>query len=653
MGKNYIYICILLSFVFIASPSLGQNQQIADSLTEYLEKNRNLNDSLKYIIFRDIATNSPKPDLILFYANQAYRLANKSNDHYKLGFSAYQIGQGYQALGNLPKALNAFLESENFFRHSDDLTGLGSVYIALASVYSVQNDYHKSFLFYDKAIQVFLETDDTFRLASTLHNKGNAFRKLAEYDSALTYFNTSLSLSRQLNIDILIAYNYGSIGVIMGRKGNVRECETKINQAITILKRLGDNYAIADFSIQLADIYQMNGRVSEALPIAVKALKLARQDGLKEQIRDASLKLSELYAQTKDYEKAHYHHTKYVAYRDSISNEEVIRKMADLRTEHEVSQKQAEIDLLTKQRQINKLIGIGLVFFTLLLAALAFVLFRNNRIKKAANRILSSQKEELEVQHHKLEALNHTKDRFFSIISHDLRGPVNAFNGLSGLIKHYISRNEMGQLREVSEYIDKSARQLSGLLDNLLDWAVKQQGAFPFHPEKIYLNSVLQEIEEMFGITAHAKNVILTVNVDEEIVLWADRNSFTTILRNLVNNALKFTEPEGLVTISAYTQKNYAFINIMDTGVGIPEEQLDKLFQVKDKVSSRGTSGEKGLGIGLSLAYEFTKMNKGTIMVNSEEKAGTIFTVKIPLYGSSKKSSLKSAEPAEENTFSG
>jgi two-component system NtrC family sensor kinase len=307
--------------------------------------------------------------------------------------------------------------------------------------------------------------------------------------------------------------------------------------------------------------------------------------------------------------------------------------MADLRTEYEVSQKQAEIDLLNQKRERNYFIGLALLFFTLFLVVLAFLLYRNNRIKRAANKLLHKQNTKLELQHTKLEALNNTKDRFFSIVSHDLRGPVNAFNGISELIKYYIAHNEMGQLREVSEYIDKSARQLSTLLDNLLDWSVKQQGTFPFRPEMLYLNPLLQEITDMFRIAAHAKNITLNLDLDEEINVWADRNSLLTIIRNLLNNALKFTQSNGLVTLSAYTEKGFVHINVIDTGVGIPEDKLESLFLLKDKIIGLGTAGEKGLGIGLSLAFEFAEMNGGSIIVNSEEGIGSIFTLKMPLNG--------------------
>lgn len=455
--------------------------------------------------------------------------------------------------------------------------------------------------------------------------------KMKKPDSALVYFQESIGIFRPLDHELGVAYNLGNIGLVYASKSDFNQAEEKLNKALEILEKHGDSYAIADFAIQMADSYLKSDKTKEAFPLVQRGLDLALKDGLKEQIRDASLKLSELYAQTKDYEKAYHHHTQYVAYRDSISNEEVIRKMADLRTEYEVSQKQAEIDLLTQKRERNYIIGMALLCIVLLLSVLAFLLYRNNRIKRTANKLLHKQNTKLELQHTKLEKLNNTKDRFFSIISHDLRGPVNAFNGISELIKFYIRHNEMGQLREASEHIDKSARQLSSLLDNLLDWSVKQQGAFPFKPEMLHLNPLLQECIDIFQVAAHAKNISMQLNVEEEIILFADRNSLMTIVRNLLSNALKFTEKDGLVTLSAYTEDGFAKINVIDTGIGIPEDKVENLFLLKEKSVSQGTGGERGLGIGLSLVHEFTQMNNGMVIANSEVGTGSIFTVKLPL----------------------
>ena len=196
-----------------------------------------------------------------------------------------------------------------------------------------------------------------------------------------------------------------------------------MTQAINILNQYEDTYAITEFQIEMATIYVESEQLKTALKYANDALIVAQNDGLKKRIRDASLKLSEIYSSMNNFEKAYHFQSQYIAYRDSINNEETTRQMADLRTEFEVGQKQAELDLAEAQKaadeQRNLLIGLGLVAVLILIGVIAFIQYRSSKLRKAANLLLASKKQELE-------QLNQTKDRFFSIISHDLRGPINA-----------------------------------------------------------------------------------------------------------------------------------------------------------------------------------------------------------------------------------
>ena len=293
---------------------------------------------------------------------------------------------------------------------------------------------------------------------------------------------------------------------------------------------------------------------------------------LKEQIRDASLKLSELYGETGNYKKAFEYQSQYLSYGDSISSVETIRNMADLRTEFEVSQKQIEVDLLSQEKKTQQAISLGLISGLALVIILIGVLYRNNQRKLKSNQLLEEQKD-------RLERLNNTKDKFFSIISHDLRGPVNAFHGISQLIKSFLLKGKTDELIAVAEDIDKSVDGLSELLNNLLNWAVQQQGHVQNVPEKVSLNEMIDGLFNTFDNMAKSKNISLESGLDEDIELWVDRNSAMTILRNIVNNSLKFSEAGGKIDIITAQENEYAVIKITDTGVGIPEKKLKELFE--------------------------------------------------------------------------
>ncbi|MEQ9023456.1 MAG: HAMP domain-containing sensor histidine kinase, partial [Pseudomonadales bacterium] len=206
---------------------------------------------------------------------------------------------------------------------------------------------------------------------------------------------------------------------------------------------------------------------------------------------------------------------------------------------------------------------------------------------------------------------------FFSIISHDLRSPVAGFNGISQMIKMMVQTKQTDQLLEMTEHIDSSVDQLSKLLDNLLNWAMQQQGHVPNVPEKLSLKEMSEDLVKTLSTMAQGKSIELDADVPENLELWCDKNTTMTILRNLVSNALKFTPEGGKVGIRADEDGEMAKIEIYDTGVGMPQDKLKKLFQLQDKKSTYGTSGEKGLGLGLQLVHEFMEMNNGKIEVTS------------------------------------
>jgi len=199
------------------------------------------------------------------------------------------------------------------------------------------------------------------------------------------------------------------------------------------------------------------------------------------------------------------------------------------------------------------------------------------------------------------------------------------------LIELYVESGETEELVQIAKMMDKSSLELSSLLDNLLDWAMNQQGKFPYKPEKFDLTEVCVSNISMMGNLAHAKEIQLTLEGTDKILLMADRNSISTIVRNLLSNAIKFTEKGGSVRLSLEIIGSNVEIEISDTGIGIPPQKKENLFGFKGERSRWGTAGEKGVGLGLNLVYEFVQMNHGMIEVESEQGVGTTFTVTLPL----------------------
>jgi two-component system, NtrC family, sensor kinase len=624
--KNKAYLS--LGFVLVFFSTFAQNQKIADSLI-LVYKYASLNDSAKLEVLSNIAFNASNPDIKLNYSELLIDLAKNKSIYTIRGY--YYKGNALKLKGKLDEAIQAFIISIQLAEKAKYLRGIGSSNVALGDIYRISGNHNNSIFYFNKAIKNFREQNDSVPLAIALLNTGNEYLVTNQLDTALSFFEEANRIYERFNYKTGIAYCNGNIGRIYALHGNYGLAEKKIGFAIQLLKELKDSYALASFQIRLSNIYLQEGKTHEAIESASNSYDISLKIGLKAQIRDASEQLSIIYSAIKDYKKAYLYQSKYIAYRDSINNEETIRKIADLRTEYEVAKKQTEVDLLVKKRKISSIISGGLITVIFLTLVLLFVLYRNYCRKKTLNKLLLEQKEEMKAQQEQLENLNHTKDRFFSIISHDLRGPVSSLGSLPVLFKEYIASNDINELSELIVHMDNSIQQVSNLLDNLLEWALSQQGTFPYHPDTVVLNNVITEVYSMFSTMAETKGIRLMEVIHEEVIVLADKNSLMTIIRNLLNNAIKFTPQGGSITLTAEKKNSDAWITIKDTGVGMPEEKLQTLFHLNEKKSTWGTDHEKGLGIGLCLVHDFVLMNNGTIKAESKEGQGTSFTVTIPL----------------------
>ncbi|MGM0650958.1 MAG: hybrid sensor histidine kinase/response regulator [Bacteroidota bacterium] len=238
----------------------------------------------------------------------------------------------------------------------------------------------------------------------------------------------------------------------------------------------------------------------------------------------------------------------------------------------------------------------------------------------------------LREQKKQLKQLIDTKDKFFSIISHDLRSPFTGLLGFSELLLEEHKKTNPINLQNYYQLIYKSAKQGYDLLVNLLEWSKTQTGSINLNPEYISLNYIIQDtINLLYNVAAKKQIQISKEYETDDITVYADKNMLKTILRNLINNAIKYTEKNGNIHISATRNNGFASISVIDNGVGISKEKQKDLFLIDKKSSTKGTNKETGTGLGLIICKEFIEQHGGTINVASEEGKGSTFSFTIPL----------------------
>jgi two-component system, sensor histidine kinase and response regulator len=262
-------------------------------------------------------------------------------------------------------------------------------------------------------------------------------------------------------------------------------------------------------------------------------------------------------------------------------------------------------------------------------------LARQNTVLRDLTQVLEAQIEERTHQLHArrdlLTELNASKSRFLSILAQDLRAP---FRDVVDIINCISQRTEQFERDEISQQVSelqKSVEHVCGLLDNLLNWAEVQRGLMPYQPKPVAIATIFTEQTQRWHSLATRKEISLKHLAPDGMLVYADKQMLHMVLRNMLSNALKFTDRGGMVRLSATQHGHYIHLEISDSGIGIPEDSLPRLFRLDEKVSREGTAGETGTGLGLILSKALVEKNHGTLSIESEVDCGTIVTIRSPI----------------------
>ncbi|MEM6807291.1 MAG: HAMP domain-containing sensor histidine kinase, partial [Bacteroidota bacterium] len=372
----------------------------------------------------------------------------------------------------------------------------------------------------------------------------------------------------------------------------------------------------------LCSLYMQVGRLDSARFYAELASQHAKSYANLDQKKYLALILSSLEERAGNYQEALQHHKTYAslflsAYTEKAQalqkNEEVRQNVAEVKAEKDEVEREKE--LLSDLNQLYFALAFALGIILLLVIFVLYNLRQNKQILEHKNAELSK--------------LNSTKDKFFGIIAHDLRNPLIALDWVSEQMNIYLKRKNIDRLYRLAEHTETTAKRLSALLDNLLNWSLVQTGSIPYDPAHVDLSQITEEILELYRPLAQAKGIELNNDIRDSAEVFADERAVHMIIRNLIGNALKFTQNEGKVIISNERENGHQQIIITDSGRGISPDLLPNLFSL-DKKLSMGKAQEKGSGLGLMLCKELVELNKGEIRASSEIGKGSRFVISLP-----------------------
>jgi adenylate cyclase len=369
-----------------------QDQKLADSLAR-IYKADTLHGVARMELLRNLSFNEVNNlQLALKYAEELIVLSRKLGNDLYLHRGYYQKGNKKRLLGDLDEALDAYFKSAEAALRANSKTGEGSTYLAIADIYSISNNHTNAKLYYSKAINTLRNSDNRIALASAISNFGDEYLNIKKYDSALLYFREAGAIYEKADYLVGKGYSLGNIGMVYANIGEKALAEKNINEAIQILSSLEDYYPICVYLLSMSDIYQEKGDHQTALEYALKSLDLAKKYGLKEQISDANQKLSELYGKAGNSDLSLKYFKDHITYRDSVNNIKSVQKMADLRTDFEVAQKQVEVDLLNQEKRNQHIIVVSLLIIlglaTIILVTLYWFYRVISREKKRSESLL-------------------------------------------------------------------------------------------------------------------------------------------------------------------------------------------------------------------------------------------------------------------------
>jgi class 3 adenylate cyclase/Tfp pilus assembly protein PilF len=372
-AKAFLWLtCICVCLVVGLS---AQDQKVADSLSRIYKENK-VPDSAKLELLRNLAFNEMRDfDLGLRYAEELIALASKLGNNLYLYRGYHQKGNKLNLKGDPGGAMEAYVKSAEAAQKAGYTIGEGSALGAIADAYANSGNHENAMIYYRKAIDLLKPTGDSGLVAVVISNAGDAFLQHGDYDSALLYFRESGRIFESLDDATRKAYSLGNIGMVYANTGKKDLAERNINEAIRLLEEAGDYSPICIYLVSMSDIYAEKGDLANARAYAQRSLTLAERHKLKSQVSEASLKLSGLFEKTGEMGAALAYFKKHIAYRDSVTDINTVEKMANLRTDFEVAQKQSEVDLLEREKKNQRNMLLSLIVILVLGAILLVTLF--------------------------------------------------------------------------------------------------------------------------------------------------------------------------------------------------------------------------------------------------------------------------------------
>jgi signal transduction histidine kinase/uncharacterized protein HemY len=592
-----------------------------------------------------------KLDSALNYFSIAYNLSQKINYAAGMGKSLSDIGFAYDRLDNKKEAIKYYMQSLQILKTINNKRLINQCITNIGSLYFDLKQYKIAETYFAQCLATATESKDEAGIGYASYTMGNCYQAMNEDEKALDYLNRSLAIRLKLGDVNGTGLVKRALGIVYQHKKQYKKAVTVLEDGLKDLRSLKDKYEESSILAIIADVYNDMHNYDAAIAAGQQSLGIAYQIKSKVVAIDALNKLAISNKGKNNISEAFKYQSIYIRTQDSLLDEKALKdvtltEFSRLRSENATLSKnnQSIASTNTNYRTRINQYGNTIIAILVLLATvtiLLVVLFRRNVEKHVTNKLLVQQKEEIALineelstqmaltasQNKELEKLNEVKNKFFSIISHDLRGPLSTLQSLFVAYRDGdIGKDELSILLP---QLEDTILSTSAFLDNLLEWSKNQLDGMTVDPVNFNVSDKIAENIRLFATKIDQKKLNIINLAIRPIWVYADANMIDLVLRNLLSNSIKFCKTGDRITLTTEIIGKTVIIGIKDTGPGISDADREKLFKLEHTVSA-GSHGEKGNHLGLILCKDMISQNNGKIWFESSEGTGTTFWIELP-----------------------
>lgn len=553
--------------------------------------------------------------LAIPYFQKAMRTSFLIKDSVQLAYSYNNLGDVFLLNGNLPLALQYGELSYKLFKNLKRDDGIAFALINLAEVYRAKKNYKKSLDYFNQAVQIRKIINSSNRLGFVAFNRAKTIEESGDFESAKAFYQRSLEYSYESDDFRYVSWSLNGLANIYYKLSDYKQALHYYSKALEWNKERKHEYAYIDNYIGMALVYAQLNEKEKGLELLDEASSIANKLGINTQIIDAHNSVLEFYKILDDSENIKRSFDLFLSQYDSILSAqqfEIVNELErNFRFQQELLVSEQKLEYDEKERK-------ALFLVILVMVLIMVVILWQYRQNKKMNK--------------KLEEMNQTKDKLFSVISHDLKNPFNTLIGFSDMLVSSIEEKDYKDALSHAKLIHKASFEGFKQLSNLLNWSLSQSGKIQFRPEQIELSILLSELNELFQseIIKYKVHLEIENNIKEMVIL--DPNIINIILENLLSNAFKYTPEGGNIVVSTFKESNQITISVMDSGIGMPPEIMSALEGKERFIKSRtGLRNEQGTGLGLSIVKDLLEIHQAKLKVESIDGSGTVFMVIIPI----------------------